>query len=127
MSGGASPQPGRIYPAEPWAVREHVYDSSQAARNATIFSLANGHLGLRGDAEEDSAAAMRGTYINGFYEEAPIEYGEVAHGYAKNHQTMLNVADGKRMQLYVGDDALDLGTGVVEGYERTLDLSCRRP
>jgi beta-phosphoglucomutase len=111
-----------LYPIDAWRIRELVFDPVFAARNETIFSLGNGHLGLRGNLEEEAGNAAHGTYVNGFYEETPIIYGETAHGFARNHQVLLNIADGKRLGLLVGDDPLDLSTGVVEAYERTLDL-----
>ena len=49
-------------------------------------------------------------------------YGEAAYGFARNHQVLLNVADGKRIALFVGDDPFDLSTGALEAYERSLDL-----
>jgi len=84
--------------------------------------VGNGHLGLRGNLEEDAGNIAHGTYVNGFFEEAPIAYGEATYGYPRNQQVLLNVADGKRIQLYVGDDPFDLATGIVEAYERSLDL-----
>ena len=111
-----------FYPVDPWRIRELELDPSQAARNETIFSLANGHLGMRGNLEESAGNVVHGTYVNGFYEEAPIAYGEAAFGFARNHQVLLNVADGKRLQLIVGDEPLDLSTGTVEACERSLDL-----
>jgi beta-phosphoglucomutase len=111
-----------LYPVDPWRIRELTFDASFAARNETIFSLANGHLGMRGNLEEEAGNVVHGTYVNGFYEEAPIAYGEAAYGYARNHQVLLNVADGKRIQLRVGDEPLDLSTGTIEAYERSLDL-----
>jgi beta-phosphoglucomutase len=111
-----------LYPVDPWRIRELTFDPAYASRNETIFSLANGHLGLRGNLEEEAGNIGHGTYVNGFFEEAPIAYGEIAHAYAKNHQVLLNVADGKRIQLHVGDDPFDLVTGSVEAYERSLDL-----
>ncbi|HSW42576.1 MAG TPA: beta-phosphoglucomutase [Patescibacteria group bacterium] len=114
--------PRPFYPVDPWRIRELAFDPELAARNETIFSLGNGHLGLRGNLDEEAGNVAHGTYVNGFFEEAPITYGETAHGYAKNHQVLLNVADGKRIQLHVGDDPLDLATGTVEAYERSLDL-----
>ncbi len=111
-----------LYPVDAWRIRELTFDPAYAARNETIFSLGNGHLGLRGNLDEEPGNVAHGTYVNGFFEEAPIEYGEVAYGYAKNHQVLLNVADGKRIQLTVGDDPFDLATGTVEAYERSLDL-----
>ena len=111
-----------LYPVDAWRIRELTFDAAYAARNETIFSLANGHLGLRGNLEEEAGNVAHGTYVNGFFEEAPIAYGEVAYGFARNHQVLLSVADGKRIQLHVGDDPFDLGTGTVEAYERSLDL-----
>ena len=111
-----------LYPVDAWRIRELAFDPAYAARNETIFALANGHLGLRGNLDEEAGNVAHGTYVNGFFEAAPIAYGEIAHGYAKSHQVLLNVADGKRIQLIVGDDPLDLATGTVEAYERSLDL-----
>jgi len=111
-----------LYPVDAWRIRELAFEPAHAARNETIFSLANGHLGLRGNLEEDAGNVAHGTYVNGFHEAAPIAYGEAAYGYARNHQVLLNVADGKRIRLQVGDDPLDLATGTLEGHERTLDL-----
>ena len=111
-----------LYPVDAWRIRELTFDPAQAARNETIFSLANGHLGLRGNLDEEAGNVAHGTYVNGFFEEAPIAYGEAAYGFARNHQVLLNVADGKRIQLFVGDEPLDLSTGAVEAYERSLDL-----
>jgi len=111
-----------LYPVDAWRIRELAFDPADAARNETIFSLGNGHLGLRGNLEEDAGNVAHGTYVNGFFEEAPIAYGEIAYGYARNHQVLLNVADAKRIQLYVGDDPFDLATGSVQAYERSLDL-----
>ncbi|MDP2350898.1 MAG: family 65 glycosyl hydrolase, partial [Chloroflexota bacterium] len=111
-----------LYPVEPWRIRELGFDLASAARNETVFSLANGHLGLRGNLEEDAGNVAHGTYINGFHEEAPIAYGEAAYGFARNHQVLLNVADGKRIRLELDGIPVDLATGHLEGHERTLDL-----
>ena len=110
------------YPVDPWRIRELGFDPANAARNETVFSLANGHLGLRGNLEEDAGNVAHGTYVNGFHEVAPIAYGESAFGFARNHQVLLNVADGKRIRLVVGGEPLNLTTGTVEAHERSLDL-----
>ena len=114
---------GRAYPLDAWRITEGRFDRSMASRNETIFTLANGNLGMRGNFEEGFCTVSRGTYINGFYEETPIVYGETAFGYAKNRQVMLNVADAKVMRLTVDGEPFDLGSGTILSYERTLDLS----
>jgi beta-phosphoglucomutase len=111
------------YPAEAWRIREAAFDPLLLTRNETIFALGNGTLGLRGNFEEGYPSEIAGTYINGFYEETPIIYGEIAHGYAKNRQVMLNVVDGKPLRLTVGGDRFDLSTGTILAYERTLQLA----
>ncbi len=111
-----------LYPVDPWQIREIGHDPANAARTETVFSLANGHLGLRGNLEEDAGNVAHGTYVNGFHEETPIAYGEAAFGLARNHQVLLNVADGKRIRLEVEGHSLDLGEGTVDGHERVLDL-----
>jgi len=114
---------GTAYPAEAWRIRELAPDPSLLARNETIFALGNGTLGMRGTFEEGYPGEVSGTYVNGFYEETPIIYGEIAYAYAKNRQVMLNVADGRPIRLTIGGDRLDLSTGTILSYERTLELA----
>ena len=58
----------------------------------TIFSLGNGHFGIRAG-DPFTASPTAGTVVNGFYELSPIQYGETAFGYAKNHQTTVALPD----------------------------------
>ncbi|HTP60026.1 MAG TPA: glycoside hydrolase family 65 protein, partial [Spirochaetia bacterium] len=111
-----------IYPPDDWVIREPAFQPALAARNETIFSLANGHLGMRGNFEEGRCIGVAGTYINGFFDETPIVYGEIAYGYARNRQVMLNVADAKIIRLFLDGEPLDLSAGQVLSYERRLDL-----
>ncbi|MBI9093529.1 MAG: beta-phosphoglucomutase [Sphaerochaeta sp.] len=97
------------------------YDSSQTARNETLFTLANGYLGLRGDFEEAQGTYHKGTYINGFYDSEPILYGERAYGFAENHETILNLPDPKRIELVVGSLPFSMNTGVVNTSSRNLN------
>ncbi|MFD1486106.1 glycoside hydrolase family 65 protein [Lacticaseibacillus baoqingensis] len=84
----------------------------------TIFSLGNGHFGIRaGDVLTPSATA--GTIINGLYETAPIQYGEAAYGYAANHQTTVALPDLRviTIQNAAGEAFVTNALG-----EKTLDL-----
>ncbi len=97
------------------------YDPSQTAHNETLFTLANGYLGLRGDFEEAEGAYHKGTYINGFYDSEPIIYGESAYGFAENHETILNLPDPKRIELEVGSLPFSMKRGVVNASSRNLN------
>jgi trehalose/maltose hydrolase-like predicted phosphorylase len=97
--------------------------------NETLFALGNGYLGMRGTFEEGlGRAALEGTYINGFYESAPIIYGEKFIGFAENKQTILNLANAKVIRLTIGDGAdrageeFNLLTGKILAYRRELDM-----
>jgi beta-phosphoglucomutase len=109
--------------AETWLIRETSPSREETARFETIFSLGNGTLGMRGNFEEGFPGSVPGTFLNGFYDETPILYGEIAYGYARNRQVMLNVVDAKPLRLSVDGEPLDLSTGTILSYERTLDMA----
>lgn len=92
------------------------------ARNETLFTVANGIFGLRGDFEEKKGSFHKGTYINGFYDSEPIQYGESAYGYAKNHQTIVNLPDPKRIELCVNGIDLSLNENNIKNFALNLDF-----
>jgi alpha,alpha-trehalose phosphorylase len=107
---------------EPWKVTETSLDLDHLGRSESIFALANGHLGLRGNLDEGEPRAMSGTYLNGFFESYPLEYGERGFGFAEDGQAVVNVTDGKIIRLLVEDEPLDVHRGRLEKHVRTLDL-----
>jgi alpha,alpha-trehalose phosphorylase len=110
------------YPTEPWAVRETRLDLDFLAQSESIFALANGHLGLRGNLDEGEPRALSGTYLNGFYESIPLSYGENAYGNPEDGQAVVNVTDGKLIRLLVEDEPLDVHRGHLHHHERVLDF-----
>lgn len=100
------------------------FGKNDTPRNETLFTLGNGNLGLRGDTEEKNGTVHKGTYINGFYDSETILYGENAYGYAKNHETILNLPDPKRIELSVDGHPFDMcGTdgSTVTAFHLELD------
>jgi alpha,alpha-trehalose phosphorylase len=114
--------PAHVYPADAWRMVQKKYYPRFLAQNETMFSLANGYLGLRGTFEEGTPVWQHGTFINGFYESWPIVYGEEAFGFAKTGQTMLNVTDSKIIKLYVDDEVFLLPQATLLSFERVLDM-----
>jgi alpha,alpha-trehalose phosphorylase len=114
--------PEDIYPIYDWRIVESRLDLKAIAQTETIFSTANGYLGMRGAFEEGSPAYQHGTFINAFYESWPIIYGESAFGYARRGQTIVNVPDAKIIRLYVDDEPFDLESARLQRYERALDM-----
>ncbi|CAM3597866.1 beta-phosphoglucomutase [Marinicrinis lubricantis] len=114
-----------IYPYEPWTITETSYDPKHNRRSETVFTVANGYIGMRGTFEEgpeEGVPSLNGTYLNGFYDTTPIIYGEEAYGYAKDHQTMLNVTDSKIIQLQIDGQTFQMHKGKVHRYFRQLDM-----
>jgi alpha,alpha-trehalose phosphorylase len=107
---------------EPWAVRETTLDLEALAQTESIFALANGHLGLRGNLDEGEPFGLPGTYLGGFYEKRDLPYAEAGFGYPEAGQTVVNVTNGKIIRLLVEDEPLDIRYGQLLSHERVLDM-----
>lgn len=111
-----------LFPIDPWAVRETALDLDCLPRTESLFALANGHIGLRGNLEEGEPHALPGSYLNSVYELRPLPYAEGGYGYPESGQTVINVTNGKLIRLLVDDEPFDVRYGEVEQHERMLDL-----
>ncbi len=105
-----------------WKLEELEYNPAAFPKNETLFALGNGNLGVRGDFEEEYGNFHSGTYLNGFYEMRPIEYGESAYGYAKFHQTIQNIANPRIIKVRVNGTELNPEELECSEYYRSLDL-----
>ncbi len=114
--------PEDIYPVHDWSIVQEKFSEEYLAQDETLFTVANGYLGMRGNMEEGAPYAQRGTFINAFYESWPIKYGEKAYGFAERGQTMVNVPDSKNIKIYVDDEPLYLPVAQIKDYARTLSM-----
>jgi alpha,alpha-trehalose phosphorylase len=112
----------RAYPVEPWQVRETRLDLDVLAQSESVFALANGHIGLRGNLDEGEPHGLPGSYLNSFYELRPLPYAEAGYGFPESGQTIVNVTNGKLIRLLVDDEPFDMRYGEVRSHERVLDL-----
>jgi alpha,alpha-trehalose phosphorylase len=114
--------PQHVYPTDPWRIVEKQFYPRYLSQSETIFSTANGYLGMRGCFEEGNPVFENGTFINGFYEAWKITYPETAYGFSTNGQTMVNVTDTKIIKLYVDDEPFSLPEANLVKFERVLDM-----
>jgi alpha,alpha-trehalose phosphorylase len=112
----------RAFPIEPWAVRETELDLDRLAASESVFALANGHIGLRGNLDEGEPYGLPGTYLGGFYETHPLPYAETGYGFPEDGQTVVNATNGKIIRLLVEDEPFDVRYGELRHHERSLDL-----
>jgi alpha,alpha-trehalose phosphorylase len=99
------------FSVEPWVLRETELRLDVLAQSESLFALANGHIGLRGNLDEGEPAGLAGTYLNGFHEVRPLPYAESAYGNPEAGETVLNVTDGKLLRLLVDDELFDMRYG----------------
>ncbi len=89
----------------------------------SVFSLANGKIGVRGFHEESESSWYEASvYMNGFYDSEPYTYGENAYGYAKNKQKMLSLPNMLAVEFQVDGEQFDISTSTIETYSRVLDM-----
>ena len=110
------------FPVAAWAVCEDRFNPATLPAAESLFAVANGYLGLRGNLDEGTPAYRHGTFVNGFFESFPIAYPEAAYGYARTDQEMLNLPDGKIIRLRVDGEPFGVLTGTLHEHRRTLDL-----
>ncbi len=110
------------FPVEPWAIRETSLHLDKLAETESVFALANGHIGLRGNLDEGEPYGLPGTYLGGFYEDRQLPYAEAGFGYPEQGQSVVNVTNGKIIRLLVEDEPFDVRYGIVHRHERVLDL-----
>jgi alpha,alpha-trehalose phosphorylase len=118
--------PPDIFPAEPWAVGTKGLDPKLAWEFAgqaeTMFALSNGYLGIRGMPEEGRPVREPGVLLNGFYEFRQITYGELAYGFPRVGQSILNCPDGTIIKLFVDGEPFEPTEADVLSFHRSLDF-----
>lgn len=110
------------YPDDPWRLIERRFTEKRLQHVETLFTVANGYLGLRGNHEEGRPVHEHGTLVAGYHETWPIQHAEQAYGLAQTGQTIVDVPDAKLIKIYVDDEPLFLPTAHLVEYERALDF-----
>jgi alpha,alpha-trehalose phosphorylase len=110
------------YSEDPWALREEGIDLATLAQSESVFALANGHIGMRGNLDEGEPVGLPGSYLNGLHEVRPLPYAESAYGNPEAGETVVNVTDGKLMRLHVDDELFDIRYGELLHHQRVLDF-----
>lgn len=108
-----------------WIIEDSRLDTDNLLKNESIFNVANGYIGIRGNFEEGYAKDMRtikGNYINAFYEEVGITYGEKAFAFPEVMQKLVNVIDAQNIRIQIGEEYFSLFEGTIKVYKRYVDM-----
>ena len=123
MTATSSSATPHILALAPWQLPDLAYQPAHYMLKETLLSVGNGYLGSRGSFEEGAPAGVthcEGTYLNGVFSSEAIVYGESAHAFAENNHKMLQVANGKVLQLQV--DGEDVNINGALNHQRQLDM-----
>ena len=116
--------PVRFQPYE-WKVVETEFKEESNRLNETIFTLANGYIGVRGFFEEgfygQKEASDPAVMINGIYEYYPYHHIWCRPGFPERFHSIVANVNPIDVKIYVGGERVLLGDK-VENYSRTLDM-----
>lgn len=90
------------YPIDPWKFTEY---GEPTAESATLFSLSNGTIGVRGESNGPRNLGD-GTFLSGFHETFAIRHAEEAYGFARVGQVVQGVPDTVDFKFSVDGKAL---------------------
>lgn len=111
----------RTFGKDPWAIEYIGCDRLEAEAVASLFTVGNGNLGVRGFADYDHLHS--GVFLNGVFETEPILYPENSFGNAKNHQVIASLANSIALTLQINDKLLDTESPNLTQQKCRLDLA----
>ena len=94
--------------------------TADRGRDAAVFSLSSGALGIRGELEEDSFQSGA-AILSGFFDREPIVYGENAYGYPQYNEFSVYAPNALGFRLFWEGAEVRPGGSSVTGFEQTLD------
>lgn len=108
-----------------WIISDNSLHKKNLLKNESIFNVANGYIGIRGNFEENypkDFPTIRGTYINAFYEKVSIPYGEKAYAFPETMQKIVNITDAQDINIIIDGQKFSLFEGTVKHFERYLNM-----
>ncbi len=97
--------------SEGWEIIETSFNPSELHHKETVFTLANGYLGVRGSFEEGYIHEHAGTIINGVYDDVAIAATEI-----------VNCPNWLPLTIKVAGETFRMDSGEILEYKRKLDM-----
>jgi alpha,alpha-trehalose phosphorylase len=90
----------------------------------TIFSVANGYIGIRGSFTEGYGTdyEYNQAYLNGLYDYYDYHYEENLSGFPQQGQRFVNLIDGQKIRVTFQKHRINLATCNIVSLEREYDL-----
>ncbi len=108
-----------------WRLERNQFSKDRLLVEESLFTTANGYLGVRGCFEEgygaEEEASIRGTYINGLYDRVPIHYAEAAYGFPQVGDKQPRILDTQTCEIYLDGERVHLSSEQHLNYQRYMD------
>lgn len=108
-----------------WCLERNEYLRDKLLAEESLFTTANGYLGVRGCFEEgygnEDVPSIRGSYINGLYDRIPLNHAESAYGFPEIVDKQPRIIDTQTCEIYLDGERVSLSSGQYSNYSRTLD------
>ncbi|MBU1145237.1 MAG: hypothetical protein KJ971_05210 [Firmicutes bacterium] len=105
-------------------IRNNRTNTTELFIDESIFSLANGIMGVRGNFVEGYGLDhYKQTYLNGFYNLYDYKYEENSVNFPQQGERVINILDGQSITFYVKEKPINLSTCTLISLKRTFDLT----
>lgn len=113
----------KYYKEDEWNIVEESFEATKHQSSESIFSIGNGKMGHRALFEEHySGESLDGSYIAGVYYPDKTRVGWWKNGYPEYFAKVLNSPNWLGIDIYVGNERLDLNVCKIKSFERKLDM-----
>jgi maltose phosphorylase len=111
------------FKVDEWKIIEEGFDPHYNKVAESVFSLGNGRMGQRANFEEAySDETLQGNYVAGVYYPDKTRVGWWKNGYPEYFAKVLNAANWIGIDVWVGDEQLDLAKCEVLSFRRELNM-----
>jgi maltose phosphorylase len=106
-----------------WLIIEEGFDRDNHRRSESLFSLGNGHMGMRANFEETyTGPTLRGIYLAGIYYPDKTRVGWWKNGYPEYFAKVLNAPNWIGMKFVFNGMELNLDQMTVGSFRRVLNM-----
>ncbi|RCW45036.1 MULTISPECIES: family 65 glycosyl hydrolase domain-containing protein [unclassified Halanaerobium] len=113
----------KYFKVDKWNIIEEGFDKKYNRTSESIMSLANGHMGIRGNfAEKYSGDSLQGTYIAGVYYPDKTVVGWWKNGYPEYFAKIANAANFIGINVQINNLQVDLNKCNFIDFSRTLNM-----
>jgi maltose phosphorylase len=111
------------FKVDEWKIIEEGFDPHYNKVAESVFSLGNGRMGQRANFEEAySGDTLQGNYVAGVYYPDKTRVGWWKNGYPEYFAKVLNAANWIGIDVWIGDEQLDLAKWEVIDFKRILNM-----